>query len=189
MNVDIACICPRKADGEPRHDHDTVTLRETLDFRQATAIRNAVAFAKAEDEQIGSGEMLAILTEGYVLHGIEAWTVQGLDDKGRVFALPCTKTAIREKLLSDPLLAEPIGEAADELYAKAILLPLVARALTSSPPTPTPVPTSPTTPGSRRRPKPSRPSSITTIPMDGTATTTSLRAGDSSSSPSSATAA
>ena len=188
MSVQIPCLCPPKADGTARHEQDEVTLRETLDFRQATAIRNAIAFAKADDPDISPADLLAILTEGYVLHGVESWTLQGLDDKGRPFNLPVTKPAIREKLLSDPLLAEGIGDAADGLYAEAILLPLLNRALASSPPTPTVESTSARN-GRSKPPKPSKPSSTTTIQTGGTAKITALPGGVSSSSPSSASAA
>ncbi len=189
MDVQIECLCPPKADGEPRHPFDTVTLRETLDFRQATAVRNGISFAKLEDPDLGSADIMAILTEGYILNGVEAWTIQGLDDKGRPFAMPVTKPNIRELLLSDPLRAEDIGDAADELYGKAILLPLVKRALASSAPSPTVESTSPTRSGPRKSRTPSKPSSTTTIQTGGTATITSLPGGVSSSSPSSASAA
>ena len=189
MSVPIPCICPPKADGTPRHEHDTVTLRDKLDFRQATSIRNAVAFAKAEDDEVGPADLLATLTEGYILQGVESWSLQGVDDKGRPFALPVTKPNIREKLLSDPLLAEDIGDAADELYGKAILLPLLSRALASSPPTPTTGSTSARKRGPRTPRKPSRPSSTSTTQTAGTATITSLHGGGSNSSPSSASAA
>ena len=91
MDVQIVCPCPAK-DGAPRHVSDTVTLRETLDFRAATTIRNSIAFAKAEDPDLSSAEMLAILTEGYLLFGIEAWSLT--DEKNK--AVPATKPEIRQ---------------------------------------------------------------------------------------------
>lgn len=179
MDVQIACVCTAG------HDTDTVTLRERLDFRAATAIRNSVAFAKLEDPDIGTGELLAILTEGYLLHGIEAWTLT--DEKGKPIAV--SKPEIRARLLADPLLAEAIGEAADALYQPAILGPLVNRALTSSNTSPTAASTSASRASGTKRPKPPKPSSTTTIQTGGTATITSLPGGVSSSSPSSASAA
>jgi hypothetical protein len=183
--MDVQIECPCRKDGEPRHGHDTVTLRDTLDFRTATAIRNTIAFAKAEDDEVSSAEIMALLTEGYILHGIAAWTL--VDEKGK--AVPVSKPEIRARLLADPLAAEPIGEAADTLYGPAILLPLVQRALASSQPSPTDESTSPPTISPARNPKRSKPSSTSTSGTAGTATITSLHGGGSSSSPSSASAA
>lgn len=187
MDVQIACPCPPK-DGEPRHATDSVTLRETLDFRAATTIRNSIAFAKAEDPDLSSAEMLAILTEGYLLHGIEAWTLVDLDDKKHVFAVPVSKPEIRSRLLADPLMAEPIGEAADVLYQPIILGPLVQRALTSLPPSSTDESTSPKKVGAPRSPTRSKRSSTSTTPTDGIVTTTDWHGGVSKSSPNTATA-
>lgn len=189
MDVTIACPCPPKADGGPRHEQDTVTLRETLGFEAATAIRNNLAFAKASDPDMSSGDAMALLTTNYLLHGVEAWTLVDLDDKKRAFPVPVTKPEIRARLLADPVFAEPIGEAADELYGRVVLLPLVKRALASSETSLTPESTSPTTDSQAPRRKPSKRSSTSISQTAGTATITSLRGGGSSSSPSSASAA
>lgn len=185
MDVEIRCPCPAKADGKPRHDTDTVTLRATLDFRRATSIRNAAGEAKIEDPDISTADMLAVLTESYLLHGIEAWTLR--DAKGQ--PIPVSKPAIRDYLLADPVLAEPVADAADDLYNPVIVLPLVRRALASLQPSPTDESTSPTTTSRRKRPRPSKPSSTSTSQTAGTATISPLRAGGFSSSPNSATAA
>ena len=185
MKVTIPCPCPAKPDGAARHESDTVTLRDKLDFKQATAVRNGVAYAKLDDPGISSAEIMAVLTEGYILHGIESWSL--VDDKGK--ALPASKPEIRERLLADPFSAEAIGDAADGLYGPAVLLPLVQRALASSQPSPTAGSTSARNSGRPKPPKPSKPSSISTTGTAGTATITSLRGGGSNSSPSSATAA
>ncbi len=189
MNVSIPCPCPPKADGTARHESDTVTLRETLDFRQASTIRNAIAYAKLDDPDIEGTEILAILTEGYILHGVESWTLTEIGEKGKVQAKAVTKPAIREVLLSDPVYAQELGEAADGLYGPMILLPLVQRALASSPPSQTDGSTSPKTTSPRKPRRPSKPSSTSTTQTDGTATITSLPVGGSSSSQNSATAA
>jgi hypothetical protein len=195
VSVKIPCLCPPKADGGPRHEHDEVKLRDKLGFREAEAIRNTLVIAKGEDPDLSAGEILAILTEGYILHGVESWTIQDLDDKNRPFTVPVTKPNIREKLLSDPVLAQPIGDVADDLYKEAVYLPLVRRALASSEPSQTDESTSaspsdPKTPtGSPSPRKLSKRSSTTTIQTGGTATITSLHGGGSSSSPSSASAA
>jgi hypothetical protein len=189
VNVTTPCPCPPKADGTARHESDTVTLRDKLDFRQATAIRNAIAYAKLDDPDIDGTEILAILTEGYILQGVEAWSFVEIGEKGKVQPRPVTKPAIRDALLSDAVFAQPIGEAADALYGPMILLPLVQRALASSQPSQTDESTSQKTTSPPKRPKRLKPSSISTTATDGTATITSLPGGVSSSSPSSATAA
>jgi hypothetical protein len=183
MNVTIECICPPKADGSPRHPAgDTVTLRERLDFRAALTARNTMILVKTGDPDAGTAEILAALTETYLLVGIESWSLT--DGKGK--SVEVSKAAIRECLLSHPDVAMTVGNAADELYSASVILPLVALARTSSPPTPTTESTSAPKPSSARRPKPSKPSSITPFPMDATATTSPLPAGASSSSRNSA---
>jgi hypothetical protein len=181
--VAIECICPPRADGSPRHPAgDTVTLRERLDFRAALTARNTMILTKTEDPDAGTAEILAALTETYLLVGVESWSL--VDAKGK--AVEVTKANIRECLLSHPNVAMTVGNAADELYSESVILPLVALAQTSSPPTPTSASTSATRPSSAKRPRPSKPSSITPFPMDATATTSSLPAGASSSSRNSA---
>ena len=75
--MDIRCICPPK-DGQPRHDHDTVVLREKIDFRNSIAIRNALAIEMEESGGVlDMADILAILTERFVRYGIESWSVAG----------------------------------------------------------------------------------------------------------------
>lgn len=181
--VTIECLCPPKAAGEVRHPQgDTVTLRERLDFRAAVTARNTIVFLKSEDPDASAAEILAALTETYLLLGIESWSL--LDAKGK--PLPPSKAAIREYLLARPEIAMRVGDAADELYSEAVVLPLLARAQNFSPPTPTNGPTSAPKGSSPKPPKPSKPSSTTTTPTGGTVPTSLSPAGDSSSSPSSA---
>ena len=181
MDVKIDCLCPPNARGETRHpDGDTVTLRERLDFRAALTARNTLVMVKQEDPDAGPAEMLAALTETYLLVGITGWTL--VDAKHQ--PVEVSKATIRELLLSNPDVAMVVGDAADELYSAAVIGPLVARASNSSPPTQTAASTSATKRSSPTSRKPSPPSSITTIPMDATATTSSSPVGDSSSSPS-----
>jgi hypothetical protein len=181
--VEIGCICPPRADGSPRHPAgDTVTLRERLDFRAALTARNTMILVKTEDPDAGTAEILAALTETYLLVGIEAWSLT--DARGK--PVEVSRTSIRERLLSHPDVAMTVGNVADELYSASVILPLVALAQTSSPPTPTSESTSVPKPSSGKRPRPSKPSSITPFPMDATATTSPLPAGASSSSRNSA---
>lgn len=186
MRVDIDCVCPPRADGEPRHpDGDTVTLRETLGFREVTAIRHGISFLENDGTDTYTAEVLAVLTEGYVLHGIESWTLT--DEKGKL--LDVSRTAIRERILSRVDVASVVGDAADELYGEKVLLPLLVRASKSSQPSPTGRSTSPRKGSQASRPKPSSPSSTTTTPTDGTVTTTGPLVGVSSFSQNSESAA
>jgi len=159
-----------------------VTLRERLDFRAALTARNMMIVIKTEDPDAGVAEILAALTETYLLLGIESWSL--VDAKGK--PVEPSRAAIREMLLAHPDAAMQVGDAADELYSQAVLLPLVARAQRSSPPTPTAQSTSAPRPSRAKHPRPSRPSSITTTPTDATETTSLSPDGASSSSPNSA---
>jgi hypothetical protein len=184
MKVEIDCICPPRADGEPRHAQDTVTLRETLDFRSVTAIRHGISLIERDEETYVS-EVLAVLTEGYVLHGIESWSL--VDAKGK--PLPLSRQAIRETILSRVDVASVVGDAADEMYGPTVLLPLLQRASRSSSGMPMEPSTSHPTGSSKRRRTRSKPSSTTSSPTDATVTTSPSLAGVSNSSQTSESAA
>jgi hypothetical protein len=158
VNVAIDCICP----GSP-HEKDTISLREKLDFRQGAGIRWAVVLAKQTDPDVSTPEILALLTEGYLLEGIEAWTL--VDEKRKAIAV--SKPAIREHLLSNQVAATKVGDAADLLYSE-VMLPLLMTAFRSSPDMPTDESTSATNGSSLEPPTPLRPSSTFTIPTDDT---------------------
>lgn len=180
----IDCICPPKG-GAPRHpDGDTVELRPRLDFRSANTILKAVQLMQTGDEDVETAEVLALLTEHYLIYGIESWSLE--DDKDK--PVPVSKTTIRDLLLPSQA-AMVVGDAADDLYSEQVMLPLVARAARLLQPSPTDDSTSAPTDSAPPRPKPSKPSSISTIPTAATATTTSSLDGDSSSSQSSTSAA
>jgi hypothetical protein len=196
MDVTIDCICP-----ETPHESDTVTLRDRLDFRSASTILKAVQLMGAGDEDVDTAEILALLTENYLIYGIEAWTL--VDAKRK--PVPVGKAAIREVLFPSAA-AMVVADAADELYSEQVMVPLVARAARLSRPSPTDeltspknddsesqTPTSPeenstssSSPTPRKR---SRPSSISTIPTASTAVTTSSLDGDSNTSQNSTSAA
>jgi hypothetical protein len=179
----VECLCPPKATGEVRHpDGDTIELRERLDFRGVLAARNAIALLKNEDPDVSSAEILATLTETYLLLGVRTWSV--VDAKGK--AVEVNNVSIRQYLFANEEAAIAIADEADDLYRERIIAPLVRAAQNSSPPTPTNDSISPTTgPASKTR-KPSKRSSITTIPMADTEMTASSPGGDSSSSRNSA---
>jgi hypothetical protein len=188
MDVQIECPCPARPDGSPRHaEGDTVVLHDRLDFRSAITIRKAVGLV-GEDGPANPAEILATMTEWYCLLGIESWTLT--DKAGK--ALPVSRQAIRAAILENPDAfdqATAIADAADELYTSQVLLPLLAAASKSSPPTPTAPSTSAPTASSPKHRKPSRRSSTTSTQTVAIVGTSSSRAGDSSTSPRSASAA
>lgn len=190
MDVPIRCVCPPKADGSPRHEGDTVTLRDTLGFVATQTARNAIHLARSDAREQGvdldAAYALALLTEQYLMLGVTAWTL--VDEKGK--AVPVGRATVRA-FLEDPDaddVVSLVSDEADGLYAEKVMLPLLAAAASSSRPTPT-VSTSPT-PGNGKAPSSrSSRSSISTIPTAGTGTTSRRRGGDSSSSRSSASVA
>jgi hypothetical protein len=181
MDVTIACLCPPKADGAARHEADTVTLPEVLDFRTTLTIRQTIRFEVASGVRAGESmtlaEMTALMAEAYLLHCISAWSL--VDDKGK--PVPVSQTAVRERLLLNYEAAEKVGDAADALYSDKVVLPLLTGASSSSSPTPTKRRTSRTTNGSTPR-KPSKRSSTTTTPMVVTGPMAASPGGVSSSS-------
>lgn len=185
MDVSIKCPCPPRADGEPRHDADTVTLRDKLDFHATTSIRKQIGIVKMDDPDTSTGEILAVMTEHYLLFGIEAWTIT--DAKGH--AIEVDRAAIRAFLERVPPDTEmDLTDAADELYSARVLRPLVARGQSSSPPSPMAGSTSAKRSSGTTRPRQPKRSSTSTSRTDGTGTITTLPVGGSSSSQSLATA-
>lgn len=185
LTTTIRCVCPPLKGGGPRHpDGDKVTFKQRLDFREALTVRNMVGVEQVSEGDLRVAELLAILTEGYLLYGIASWSVRDAINK----PVPVTKSAITEYLLTSPD-ANTVADFADELYAEQVTLPLLNRALTSSLPTPTDESTSATTESSPIPLKRSRPSSTSTTQTAVTATTSSSLDGDSSSSQSSTSAA
>jgi hypothetical protein len=167
FDVPIPCPCP----GQPHPDGDTVSLREKLGLAAGIAVQRLVI--DANQNRPDTAELAGRLAEGYLLYGIEAWTLVG-EGGG---AVPVNETTIRARLLSDFATAAPIADAADGLYMAAVILPLVNRAQTSSPSTPTNGSTSRPRSGTSKRPKLSKPSSITTTPTVSTVSTSNGLAG------------
>lgn len=174
--VAIACVCPRIG-GQAQHpDGDEVKLRERLDFHAATTVRQAIRVLTLDDPRAGAGEVLATLTEQYLLFGIESWTLR--DELGK--PVPVTKPAIRALMDDHMDEAMVVGDAADEMYSEAVLVPLVQRAATSSPSTPTESSTSAPTGSTSTPPTPSSSSSTITSRTDATETISPSLAGVSS---------
>jgi hypothetical protein len=169
----IACPCPPKA-GAIRHPAgDEVGLRERLDFHSATTIRWAIYLLQQNDPSARMAEILAVLTEHYLLFGIETWTF--VDEKGK--PVEVTKTAIRQFLEEHPIQAQILGDVADGLYSQ-VMLPLLKPAQPSSPPTPTEPLTSAPTDSPKSPPKRSKRSSTSTTPTAATEPTSSSLDGD-----------
>jgi len=161
----FACICPPKSNGDPRHPNgDTVTLRDHLPFRAGLAARNTVILLKQEDSEATTADILASLTEVYLLEGIESWTLY--DDKGK--QVPVSRSTIRAFMADHVDEAMTVGEEADGLYSASVIDPLVKRAATFSQPTPTTDSTSPTNGSSPTPLKRPRPSSTSTSRTGGT---------------------
>lgn len=177
--MDIRCVCPPKATGEPRHASDRVKLRDKLDLPRLLIANKTVVVLKAEDPYATTADVLAALSEVYLYIGIEAWTL--VDAKGK--PLEVTKDNIRDRIIANPDVAFPIIEEADDLYTEAVVAPLVAKASSSSRDTPTDDSTSPETGSTSNRSR-SRRSSTSTTRTDGIVPMPSSLVGVSSSSPS-----
>ena len=163
----IDCVCPPKTDGTPRHlNGDTVTLRAKLDFRAAVQARNVIVVLKQDDPDADVADILAALTEVYLLVGIESWTFQDARNK----PVEVTRTAVREFMADHPLEAMDVGNEADSLYSEAVIAPLVAQASKSSQPTRTDDSTSVKTSSSSTPLKRSKPSLTTSSRTDATET-------------------
>ena len=127
----IDCICPPK-DGAVRHpDGDSITFREKLDFRAVATIRWAVAINRETDPGVSLAEQFGLISELYVLEGVESWTL--VDARGK--PIEVSKPAIREHLLPFDQ-AQFVADYAEGLYQE-VMLPLLRAASTSSEPTPT----------------------------------------------------
>jgi hypothetical protein len=159
VKVDIPCTCPPKANGEPRHDHDTVTFRDRLDFRGGMVIRKAITMLKVEDPDSGAAEVLAAMSEHYMLEGISGWSL--VDEKGK--PVEASKPAIRAFIAEhEDIVFDHLVDEADGLYSDQVLLPLVRKAQASSPPSPTEPSTSAPIGSEETTPKRSRRSSTST---------------------------
>lgn len=184
----IACPCPEK-DGGTRHpDGDTVTFRETMPFWRVESMRSDLARLPGLSES----DVLGMLSEMYLVHGIESWSLETDDDKGKPEPIPVNRLTVSSLILPRYAIAATLSEVADGLYMEAVVLPLVERVLTSSQRSQTDAstsaPSTDLTPSSESD-GPSKRSSTSTTPTAGTATISPLRDGASNSSRSKASAA
>jgi hypothetical protein len=152
-----------------------VNLREKLGLAAGIAVQRMIV--EANQGRTDTAELTGKLAEGYLLYGVESWTLTA--ENGSL--IPVSEASIRTWLLDDFSVAAPVADAADDLYMAAVILPLVKKAERSSPTTPTNGSTSRPRAGTRKARKPSKPSSTTTIPTDVTETISSPPAGVSSS--------
>lgn len=179
MDVTIPCPCPSKP-----HETDTVSFKDVLPFRDVIAMRHAVSLIKAADNDVPFAVTSATLTEYYLLLGIQSWTL--VDGEGKPIE-PLTRS-IRAFIEANFDAALTLSDAADDLYLETVMLPLINRGRTSSPSTPMDTSTSPTTDGLSSPPTPLRPSLTSISQTDDTEPTTDSPSGDSSYSPSLASA-
>jgi hypothetical protein len=159
--VPVAVPCPT---GQ-HPDGDSVSLWPTIPLAGGIEARRKIAELA---DGAGKDEVIGLLMEVYLRHGIAAWTLH--DDDGALLNLD--RQAIRDRVLSNLDLAISIANTADDLYSPAVVTPLVTAAAKSSrrsrPASSTSAPTA-----SKRSPrKRSKPSSTSTTPMDATAAIT-----------------
>ena len=151
--VPIPCICA----GTP-HEQDTIYLREKLGFRAVSAIKYQILIAKGEDPGMSAGEVIGLLSEQYLLSGIEAWTL--LDAEAQ--PIQVNRQSITAEILGRPEVALEIADKADDLYAQTVMLPLLGLGWKSSPDGQSNGSTSATNGSSRKPRKRSKRSSTTT---------------------------
>lgn len=186
--VQVPCLCPDGGHGE---EGDTITLRETLDYAAVRAVRYAGAIAREEDPESSIASLMAVMNEGFILHGIESWTLRDAKRK----PLELDRATIRQYVLGNLEAALVIGDYADALYQPLVLHPLAALAKRWSQPSPTNGSTSAPTElpsmspdsteasngassiHSEKRPRRSKRSSTTSTPMDSIEATSDASAG------------
>jgi hypothetical protein len=178
--VPVACPC----EGTPHQDGDTVYLHPKLGLAAGIAVQKLIIEANQTEERLSAAELTGVLAEGYLLHGVAAWTL--VDDQGK--SLPVDKDTIRKKLLDDFTVGAPVADAADDLYMEAVLLPLVKKVSDSSRSSRTNGSTSAPKAATRKRQKPSKQSSTTTSQTGVIVEISPSRGGASKSSPNLASA-
>lgn len=156
-----ACLCP----GTPHADGDFVYLRPKLGLAAGIAVQKLVIDAKTADTPATEADLHGTLAEAYLIYGVAEWTLTNGS------AIAVTPDTIREHLLNDFERSEAVADKADDLYMNPVIAPLLRKARKLSQAMSKNGSTSATATGSPKRRKPSKPSSITTIPMDDTAAT------------------
>jgi hypothetical protein len=151
-------LVPVRVPCDTHPDGDSVCLRPKLGLAAGIEAQQTIqAIAKGTS----AAEVTGLLLETYLKHGVAEWTLHDGDKP-----IPLTPESLRERLLDDFVLAQPIADKADELYYAAVVAPLVAAASKSSQATHRAPTTSAPKDSSASRRKPSKPSSTSTTPMD-----------------------
>ena len=145
-------------------DGDSVSLKPTIGLAGGYEARRKIGELI---DGATNDEVTGLLLDVYVRHGVAEWTLH--DDEGK--ELPLTRENVRTRLLDDLDAGLVIGNAADDLYTPAVVLPLAKRVKESLPGTPAEISTSAKTGSSPSPRKRSTPSSTSTIQTDATETT------------------
>lgn len=160
--VPVTCPCP----GTPHADGDTVYLFPKLGLQGGVLAERQIRDMAGERTP---NEILAVLTETFVLHGIADWTLVDADAK----PVEVTEQAKRAIVLSDWGFARMIADKADSLYTAAVLDPLLTRSSNGSRQPSTAASTRPPKRSASKRQKPPQ-SSSTATSQTGATTTTSV---------------
>lgn len=161
--VAVACPCP----GTPHSDGDTVFMGPFLSLEggmlaEALMVRSWARLENSGKELRQTEASLAVeaaLRRVYVADGVREWTF--VDAEGE--DIEVTEESVRTILLSNFTLSRPVGDKADELYTTSVLDPLLKQIKKSSRSSPRreSTETSPTQTSGSKRPKPPKPSLIT----------------------------
>jgi hypothetical protein len=129
VEIRSRCICPG---GNVHPDGGEVfVLPARLGFRQLTQVTKSMQWLKTERPGARVSEVLAELSEAYVRYCLASWTLTSRPSpkypKGEPIEL--TPDAVDVFLLGPDTadVAQEIAEVADNLYAEAVLGPLVRR--------------------------------------------------------------
>jgi hypothetical protein len=110
----------------PVRDGQTVGLLPKLTLAGGIELQQRFRSLLQMDPRPSHPEITGLLTEDYLLVGVAEWSLS--DDMGPI---PVSRENIARYLLSDFELAQPVANAADELYYEPVLAPLVASLQTS----------------------------------------------------------
>lgn len=141
--VTIPCTCPKV-----HHEFDTVTLHSEVPLDLGVAA--AWVIRRATDEAVVLGQLSRV----FLRFGVSGWSLTGPDGK----ALPITPESIEERLTYSAGGFE-VSEAANALYASAVMRPLLAARARSSQNGQPAASTPPRTDSGPKHPEPSKPSS------------------------------
>lgn len=102
--LDVPCPCPPLANGEPRHDHDTVMIRTRLHYGDLQAVSRAGSLFGVWDNESATLKLMEL--------GIGSWTF--VNDDGE--AVEPDAAMIR---LLDPAIAVKVQEQLEQRHKEA----------------------------------------------------------------------